>query len=102
MLAQSEGEEDDSISVTVSLSFSFSSTTSSHHGYGRETENSGDNIWKAGVNNEPATTVTEEQPVKPVLAEVKKPRTWAAKAAVGMALPAENGKYKMPVRQVSR
>ena len=68
MLAQSEGEEDDSISVTVSLSFSFSSTTSSHHGYGRETENSGDNIWKAGVNNEPATTVTEEQPVKPVLA----------------------------------
>ena len=97
MLAQSEGEEDDSISVTVSLSFSFSSTTSSHHGYGRETENSGDNIWKAGVNNEPATTVTEEQPVKPVLAEVKKPRTWAVKAAVGMAFPAENGKYKMPV-----
>ena len=32
-----------------------------------------------------------------MLAEVKKPRTWAVKAAVGMAFPAENGKYKMPV-----
>lgn len=96
MLPRSE-EEDDSISVTVSLSFSFSSSTSGHHGYGRETEDSGENIWKAGVNNEPAASVTEGQPVKPVLAEVKKTRTWSVKAAVGTALPAKNGKYKMPV-----
>ncbi len=99
MLVQSEGEEDDSISVTVSLSFSFSSTTSSHHGYGRETENSGENIWKAGVNNEPATTVTEEQPVKPRpgVGRGKETTYLGCESCCGTALPAENGKYKMPV-----
>lgn len=98
LLSHREEEEDDSVSVTVSVSFSFSATTT-NNGYRRESANPGDNIWKAATGSEAVSTVTEEQPVvtSATLAKAEKKRTWAVKAAVGTALPAENGKYKMPV-----
>lgn len=94
MLAHYLGEED-SISVTLSMSFSFSSSS----GFGRrmrENANRGEAFWKIGENVEPVVSAGEE-PAATQLAKVEKPRTWAAKAFVGTALPADQGTYKMPV-----
>lgn len=99
LAAYQEEEEDDSVSVTVSLSFSFSTTTTSGNGYARERTNGGENLWKTGSgSSEVASMVSEEQSALASITEkVEKKRGWSLKAAVGTALPAENGKYKMPV-----
>lgn len=99
LMAYQEAEEDDSVSVTVSLSFTFSTTTTSGNGYAVERTNGGENLWKTGSgSSEVASMVSEEQPALASITEkAEKKRGWSIKAAVGTALPAENGKYKMPV-----
>lgn len=99
LMAYQEEEEDDSVSVTVSLSFTFSATTT-NNGYAREGTDRGDNLWKtgSGSGNDVISTVTDEpSAVASVLKKTEKKQTWAVKAAVGTALPAANGKFKMPV-----
>lgn len=89
----SSDSEADSVSVTVSMSFSFSATrrvVRDNH------PSSSDNLWQAGTNVPTVTAADDETPA-PVPTCVPKPKTWALKAAVGTALPADNGKYKMPV-----
>lgn len=91
-LAQYSDSQNDSVSVTVSMSFSFSATRR----VWRDNRNvAGENLWHTGTNTN-SEAVAEEESV-PVLACLSKSKTWAVKAAVGTALPADNGKYKMPV-----
>lgn len=99
MLALHKEEEDDSVSVTVSLSFSFSASTTHRS---REEARTDEVLWKAGGGAEPTPSdLAEQAPVMastaPTVAKIKETRTWAVKAAVGTALPAKAGKYKMPV-----
>ena len=90
-------EEEDSLSITFSMSFSFSSTTTTGNGnrYGNPGYNG---FWQAVNANTESSAVQEETASSPVIPEktVKKHR-WAMKARVGMALPADNGTYKMPI-----
>ena len=84
----------DSVSVTVSMSFSFSTTCR----VGRDNRHyPGENLWQTGGQTDVAAVAEDEAPAVRTLTAVAKPRTWAVKAAVGTALPAGNGKCKMPV-----
>lgn len=99
LMAHQEEEEDDSVSVTVSLSFSFSATTT-NNGYAREATGRRENLWNASSesSNDINSTVTDEpSALAAVSPKTEKRHTWALKAAAGTALPAANGKYKMPV-----
>lgn len=83
---------DDSVSVTVSMSFSFSATRR----VACDNRNHKDgNLWQAGGNGESVAPSGEKSSARPT--SVAGPKTWAVKAAVGTALPAGSGKYKMPV-----
>lgn len=99
LMAHQEEEEDDSVSVTVSVSFSFTATTTTSDGYARESTSEGENLWKTGSGQRNVNfSISDEQPVLSSVSEkVEKKHTWAVKAAAGTALPAENGKSKMPV-----
>lgn len=99
LMAYQAEEEDDSVSVTVSLSFTFSATTT-NNGYTREGTGRGENLWNAssGDSNDTAYSVVDEpSALAAVSPKPEKKHAWALKAAVGTALPAANGKYKMPV-----
>lgn len=93
VLAQSSGEEDDSVSVTVSMSFSFSSTTTRR----RQNNHPDKSYWQAGGEGGALASSADGPRPDDHTVVVDKSRTWAVKAAVGTALPAANGKYKMPV-----
>lgn len=100
LMAYQEEEEDDSVSVTVSVSFSFTATTTTNNGYAREGTGRGENLWNASSasSRDSNSTMTDEpSALAAVSKEVEKKHDWALKAAVGTALPAANGKYKMPV-----
>lgn len=93
-LAQYIDMDGDSVSVTVSMSFSFSTTRR----VGRDNHNyPGENLWQTGDQGDAMAVPEDEAPATHVLKAAAKPRTWAVKAAIGTALPAGNGKYKMPV-----
>lgn len=93
-LVQYTDIDGDSVSVTVSMSFSFSTTCR----VGRDNHNyPGANLWQTGDQGGVVAVAEDEAPATHVLTAVAKPRTWAVKAAIGTALPAGNGKYKMPV-----
>lgn len=85
---------DDSVSVTVSMSFSFSATRRVSCDNRRHT---GRDLWQTGGNGESVTSSVEESPVAPTSVAAARSKTWAVKAALGTALPAGGGKYKMPV-----
>ena len=90
-------EDEDSLAFTFSMSFSFSSTATGHERpYGNE-RHSG--YWQAANGNtETSADREEERAGLPVTSEkIMKKRCWAVKAQVGMALPAEDGTYKIPV-----
>lgn len=93
-------EEMDSVSVTFSMSFSFTATSTPQ----RRTNDSpyAVDYWQAGGNgNNPTAVANEQKDTKNVtIAEGTKPRKRAVKAAVGTALPAANGTYKMPFSAV--
>ena len=93
VLAQSSGEEDDSVSVTVSMSFSFSSTTTRR----RQNNHPDKSYWQAGGEGGALASSADGPRPDDHTVVADKSRTWAVKAAVGTALPAANGKYKMPV-----
>ncbi len=97
LLSHADEEGEDSISVTLSVSFSFSATTTDN-GYARD-RNAGGDIWKASSGSSGITSAVaeEESEMTSVVSKVEKKRTWAVKAAIGTALPAEKRKYKMPV-----
>lgn len=90
-------EEEDSLSITFSMSFSFSSTTTTGnaHRYGNQGQNG---YWQA-TNNHAESSAVQEETANSLVAEKKtsEKHRWAMKAQVGMALPAEDGTYKMPV-----
>ena len=92
-LAQYQDEDDDSVSVTVSMSFSFSATTT-RRGQNNHPDK---NYWQAGGDGQTLVNSADESPSSDYTAMTAKARTWAVKAAVGTALPAGDGKYKMPV-----
>ncbi len=96
-LWNTQEEEDDSVSVTFSMSFSFSSTTTTNTP--RRTNENGTGYWQAGSNGAQASVSDEQKETKNVTAIARdaKPRKRSLKAAVGTALPADNGKFKMPV-----
>lgn len=99
VLAQQSEEdaEDDSITMTMSFSFSVSSSTVEHENVQVEGEN---NVWKTGVKNETFDNSGETAHNKKLNREVVKAdgrQSFAVKAAIGTALPAVNGVYKMPV-----
>ena len=82
-------EDEDSLAFTFSMSFSFSSGSNERHsGY-----------WQAANGNTETSVGREEERADlPVTSEkTMKKRCWAVKAQVGMALPAEDGTYKIPV-----
>lgn len=86
--------DEDSVSVTVSMSFSFSATRrvvcdNRNHADG--------DIWQTGSNGAPVGGSGEEFSLVPASVDAGRPKTWAVKAAIGTALPAGSGKYKMPV-----
>ena len=90
-------EDEDSLAFTFSMSFSFSSTATGHERpYGNE-RHSG--YWQAANGNTETSVGREEERADlPVTSEkIMKKRCWAVKAQVGMALPAEDGTYKIPV-----
>ncbi len=89
-------EDEDSISVSFSMSFSFTATSS---GTPRRTNENSTEHWQAGGNGNSTTVSGEQKDLASVTAVASdaKPRRRAVKAAVGTALPAGNGKYKMPV-----
>ena len=99
-LAQShEGEEDDSVTVTMSFSFSVSAETIQE---GANMIDNGKKVWKAGTGNENFEFEESDQPVfygtqNSTTGIVKKYHGLALKAGVGTALPAANGRCKMPV-----
>lgn len=90
-------EDEDSLSFTFSMSFSFSSTATGHeHPYGNERRSG---YWQAANENAETSAGREEERADlPVTSEkIMKKRCWAVKTQVGMALPAEDGTYKIPV-----
>lgn len=82
----------DSLSITLSMSFSFSAVSNGSN-YGHKKEK----YWQAGVETTEQDENQEEQKAEITSNKVDKKRTWALKAQVGTALPADNGKYKMPI-----
>lgn len=95
LFAHDSGQEDDSISVTVSMSFTFSAVSSSHVGR-KEHVRQGENLWQTGGTGETDLSSGQEEPLLASLSVPDKPHTWAVKAAIGTALPAGGGVYKMP------
>lgn len=94
LLAQHPDEDDDSISVTVSMSFSFSAVSSTQR---RANKDGQEGLWQAGGNTGTAIVQEEKEQRSPVIKDpVHKMRPWSVKAAIGTALPAGDGKYKMP------
>lgn len=92
-LPQSTQKGDDSVSVTVSMSFSFSSTTSCWS----QNDHTDKAYWQAGGDEPNLVHVADKSSSSEGISMTPEIRTWAVKAAIGTSLPAENGKYKMPV-----
>lgn len=85
---------DDSVSVTVSMSFSFSAT---RRVVGDARHHTGGELWQTSGEGESVAPSDEESSVSSISTLADRSGTWAVKAAVGTALPAGSGKYKMPV-----
>ncbi len=90
-------EEEDSISVTFSMTFSITTTTA--QGTPRQVTGFGKDYWPTSTGDSQTTVSDEQKDTKNVtaIASDAKPRKRAIKVAAGTALPADGGKYKMPV-----
>lgn len=90
-------EEEDSVTITFSMSFSFTASEGQNVPASGRSRNG---YWQAshGGTDETATSRKESGVVNEENNEVaKKHHAWALKAMAGMALPADDGTYKIPV-----